>query len=142
EFAIATTRTQEDAWRLAEQIRERIQQIDPKVDGLRVAASIGVAGGKRGAPRPEAHPSATLDDLINLASRASTQAKAAADRIVAARGSADHEHETAVVPLAPEDVGPIVIAPRVTIDTCTMRSTGDGVEVTVGLSRAEQHELA
>src|SRR5204863_8391698 len=37
EFAIATTRTQEEAWRLAERIREQIQQIDPKIDGIRVA---------------------------------------------------------------------------------------------------------
>src|SRR5438876_7163528 len=93
EFAIATTRTQEEAWHLAERIRERIQQIDSRLEGVQVAASIGVAGGKRGAPRPEAHPSATLDDLINLASRASTQAKAEAAKIVAARGVTDPHHD-------------------------------------------------
>jgi hypothetical protein len=141
EFAIATTRTQDEALRLAERIRERIQRIETGVEGVQVEASIGVAGGKRGVPRLESHPSATLDDLINLASRASTQAKAEAERIVAAPRAADHDPETAA-PVTPDDQGPLIVAPRVTIDACSMRTTGDGVEVTVGLSRGGHHELA
>jgi IMP dehydrogenase len=141
EFAIATTRTQEEAWRLAEQIRERIQQINPSVEGLRVAASIGVAGGKRGAPRPEAHPSATLDDLINLASRASTQAKAAADRIVAARGgTADAPHSVSQTTATEPPAGCDLAGPRTLVESCSLRAAGDGVEVTVALRRGEQAE--
>jgi IMP dehydrogenase len=142
EFAIATTRCQEDAWRLAEQIRERIQQIDSRLEGVNVAASIGVAGGKRGAPRPETHPSATLDDLINLASRASTQAKAEAAKIVAARGVLDPAHEV------PEGTGPerarhdSALEPRVIVDVCSLKNDGEGVEVTVGLRRGSQVEHA
>jgi IMP dehydrogenase len=141
EFAIATTRTQEEAWRLAERIRERIQQIDPKLEGVRVAASIGVAGGKRGAPRPEAHPSATLDDLINLASRASTQAKAEAERIVAARGAADPAHDALHGSAAGARHG-AAPPPRVIVDTYNLSTAGDGVEVTVGLRRGARREQA
>jgi IMP dehydrogenase len=139
EFAIATTRSQQEAWRLAELIRERIQQIDSRVDGVQVAASIGVAGGKRSAPRPEAHPSATLDDLINLASRYSTQAKTQAAKIVGARGGTAPVRQLHEAP-APGEVS--VAETRVVVDTCAMRTAGDGVEVTVGLRRGMQTEAA
>lgn len=142
EFAIATNRSQEEAWRLAEQIRERIQQIDSRVDGVRVAASIGVAGGKRGAPRPESHPSATLDDLINLASRASTQAKAEAAKIVAARGVHDPAHEMPEMPLLGAALSAPVAETRVVVETCSLKSAGEGVEVTVVLRRGTQVERA
>jgi IMP dehydrogenase len=141
EFAIATTRTQEEAWRLAERIRERIQQIDSRLDGVQVAASIGVAGGKRGAPRPEAHPSATLDDLINLASRASTQAKAEAAKIVAARGVSDPEHGFRAFSV-PDDHPAGNTDYRVQVDDYSMKSTGEGVEVVVRLRRGSQAEEA
>jgi IMP dehydrogenase len=142
EFAIATTRTQEEAWVLAEQIRERIQQIDPKVEGVRVAASIGVAGGKRAAPRPEAHPSATLDDLINLASRASTQAKAEAARIVAARGFTDPAHEVLDSLAGGHARSGAGSLPRVVVEQCLMSMADDGIEVTVGLRRGARLEHA
>src|SRR5205823_3788169 len=139
EFAIATTRTQEEAWRLAERIRERIQQIDSRLDGVQVAASIGVAGGKRGAPRPEAHPSATLDDLINLASRASTQAKAEVAKIVAARGVTDPHHDYHERPSSDRNSSEEEATTRVIVDACSMKSVGEGVEVIVGLRRGTQH---
>lgn len=142
EFAIATTRSQEEAWRLAEQIRERIQQIDSRVEGLSVAASIGVAGGKRGAPRPEAHPSATLDDLINLASRASTQAKAEAAKIVAARGVTDPAHEFPEAPLPVRSPPEGALDPRVVVEACSLKTAGEGVEVTVILRRGARVEHA
>lgn len=142
EFAIATTRSQEEAWRLAEQIRERIQRIDARIEGLRVAAAIGVAGGKRSAPRPEAHPSATLDDLINLASCASTEAKAVAELIVAARGAAEPGHDSPDFARpsghASRQPGP----PRVLVDACSLSTAGDGVEVTVGLRCGAHAERA
>jgi IMP dehydrogenase len=142
EFAIATMRSQEEAWRLAEQIRERIQQIDSHLEGVHVAASIGVAGGKRGAPRPEAHPSATLDDLINLASRASTQAKAEAAKIVAARGVSDPAHEIPEATAAAGARREGAAEPRVIVDACSMKNAGEGVEVTVGLCRGARVEHA
>jgi IMP dehydrogenase len=138
EFAIATTRSQEEAWRLAEHVRGRIQEIDPQVEGLRVSASIGVAGGKRSAPRPEAHPSATLDDLINLASRASTQAKAEAARIVAARGAADLAHAAHAAASSPLTE----TASRVVVEDCCLKSVEGGVEVFVTLRHGERHEQA
>lgn len=137
EFAIATTRSQVEAWRLAERIRERIRRIDTQVEGVEVGASIGVAGGKRGVPRPEAHPSATLDDLINLASRASTQAKAEAERIVAARGVTDPEHEVPLRDEAHPEPGQ-----RVLVDEYSMKTDGEGVEVTVVLRCGPRVERA
>jgi hypothetical protein len=127
---------------LAERIRERIQQIDSRLEGVQVAASIGVAGGKRGAPRPEAHPSATLDDLINMASRASTQAKAEVAKIVAARGVSDPGHEIPDRFMGVGDPPSEEPGPRVVVDAYSMKSTGDGVEVTVGLRRGARLEQA
>jgi diguanylate cyclase (GGDEF)-like protein len=142
EFAIATTRSQEEAWGLAEQIRERIQQIDPKVEGVRVAASIGVAGGKRAAPRPEAHPSATLDDLINLASRASTQAKVEAARIVAARGFTDAAFEHPDGSARDRAHHGAEASSRVVVEQCLMSMAEEGIEVTVALRRGSRVEQA
>src|SRR5262249_5645622 len=106
-----------------------------RLEGVQVAASIGVAGGKRGAPRPEAHPSATLDDLINLASRASTQAKAEAAKIVAARGVTDPAHAFPDATVTLGAPGADSALSRVRVEDYSMKTAGDGVEVTVGLRR-------
>jgi hypothetical protein len=52
-----------------------------------VSISVGLAGGKRRTPRPGDHASSTLDDLINWASRASTQAKTEPEHQVAFQGT-------------------------------------------------------
>ena len=46
-----------------------------EVEGKRVGFSVGVAGGRRRQRRVSANPSATADDLLKLASLASTHAK-------------------------------------------------------------------
>ncbi len=76
EFAIVTTRRAEDAEALAEAVVATIKDLSlPEMQGLSVAAAIGLAGGKRLMERTDAYPSATVDDLLTLASRASSTAK-------------------------------------------------------------------
>ncbi|MCC6445283.1 MAG: GGDEF domain-containing protein [Armatimonadetes bacterium] len=76
EFAIVTSRPRPEARQLASLIREKIRTM--QVEGLEesVRASVGVSGGLREKVRPHTHYEATVDDLINLASRESTQEKA------------------------------------------------------------------
>lgn len=84
EFAIVTTRRLESAEALAERLVEAIAALE--VDGVRgLTASVGLAGGRRAGERAEVHPPATADDLITLASRASTTAKQLDRRILHAR---------------------------------------------------------
>lgn len=69
EFAIGTIRAREDADDLAEQLRHRVRDLYiPDVDEG-VTFCIGVYGGKRTKERENIHFAATLDNLINLASK-------------------------------------------------------------------------
>jgi diguanylate cyclase (GGDEF)-like protein len=76
EFAVVTTRDLAGAEALAGDLREAIAVLD--VAGAprgAVNGSFGIAGGKRATERADVHVDATVDDLITLASRASTMAK-------------------------------------------------------------------
>lgn len=87
EFAIATTRAADDARALAQRIREN-STLSVEIGGetRSVTASVGFAGGRRIEGRVPAHVAATVEDLLTLASRASTAAKEAAES-TARRGS-------------------------------------------------------
>jgi len=75
EFAIVTTRGTAPAELLAETILGGIRHLSLReLEGFSLTASIGLAGGRRTGER-EAHPGATVDDLITMASRASSAAK-------------------------------------------------------------------
>ncbi len=76
EFAIVTTRDLAGAEAVANELREAIFAIT--VEGAPpgvISGSFGIAGGKRTAERADVHFEATVDDLITMASRASTIAK-------------------------------------------------------------------
>jgi len=76
EFAIATTRSPEEAQALAARLQR--QTVVPAGTGDargRVTVSIGCAGGRRVQRRVPTHTAANVDDLLSLASRASTAAK-------------------------------------------------------------------
>lgn len=75
EFAIATLRSREQSEKLAERIKNRISTITLPDAPTAVSASVGIRGGKRTKSRPNEHPAATLDNLINLASKAAINAK-------------------------------------------------------------------
>ncbi len=75
EFAVVTTRSLSEAEALAETMLTGLRGLRvTEPDGFVLGASIGLAGGRRLEER-EAHPEATVDDLITMASRASTAAK-------------------------------------------------------------------
>lgn len=78
EFAIATTRREGDARALMERIQDVVVVTVGTGEMMRqVTVSIGIAGGRRAEGRQRAHIAATVDDLLTMASRASTAAKAA-----------------------------------------------------------------
>jgi IMP dehydrogenase len=76
EFAIASTRREDEARALAGHIQETIL-LPVEIGGInrRVTVSVGFAGGRRVEGRAPAHIAATVEDLLTLASRASTATK-------------------------------------------------------------------
>lgn len=76
EFAIVTTRELEAVEERARTLRQAIVGVTvPGAPPGATSASIGIAGGKRVQERADMHHEATVDDLITMASRASTMAK-------------------------------------------------------------------
>ena len=69
EFAIGTMRDRSDAEALAAMLKRKVNEIfiDEAEEG--VDFTIGIHGGKRGKERENVHYAATLDNLINLASK-------------------------------------------------------------------------
>lgn len=87
EFAIVTTRSADKAESVAQDIAKAIDALAlPEMQGMSVTAAIGLAGGKRTTERTDAYPTATVDDLITLGSRASSAAKQLGRQIL-------HAHE-------------------------------------------------
>jgi diguanylate cyclase (GGDEF)-like protein len=83
EFAIVTTRSVEESLALAHDLRTAVLALD--VAGAppgSINASFGVAGGKRATERHDIHYDATVDDLLTMASRASTLAKRTTARVL------------------------------------------------------------
>jgi len=77
EFAILTTRSLEEAQALGLRAIEAIGglRVSAVPAGFALGASMGIAGGKRTTERQDVHFAATVDDLVTIASRQSTQAK-------------------------------------------------------------------
>jgi len=74
EFIVVTTEKKDDAGLWANEIIKKIVNITKK-KGMPVNIAAGIAGGRRKDARAGTHLSATIDDLINLASLASTLSK-------------------------------------------------------------------
>ncbi|MDF9408288.1 GGDEF domain-containing protein [Pelotomaculum isophthalicicum JI] len=74
EFIVVTTENKDDAGLWANEIIKKIANITKK-KGMPVSIAAGVAGGRRKNARAQTHLSATVDDLINSASLASTLSK-------------------------------------------------------------------
>lgn len=130
EFAIATTRREPEARELAQRLQAAVVLPVDMTDGLRrVTASIGLSGGRRTEGRARAHLAATVDDLITLASRASTAAKEAKRAAAAAErvGTFGYGHGEALsAPGAGREV-------RLRLVDVTVRSDEAGSEVEVVL---------
>lgn len=74
EFIVVTTEKKDDAGLWANEMIKKIVNIT-KEKGMPINIAAGVAGGRRKNTRAETHLSATVDDLINSASLASTLSK-------------------------------------------------------------------
>ena len=112
EFAIATIRTREDAKMLAAWLQQKIAVIS--VDGVEepVTAAVGIFGGRRTKERENVHYAATLDNLINSASRQATAAKAARPEQDVAEPEAPPEPDSFDV--SAEEPAPEVLSVRTT----------------------------
>lgn len=77
EFAIGTLRTREEADELADSLRRRMGTIFVGESVEPVTFSVGVFGGRRNKERENVHYAATLDNLINIASKNCQAAKTA-----------------------------------------------------------------
>lgn len=75
EFVVATTRRREEALEWAMAVRAAIAETPVEGLGEPLRVSVGAAGGLRRGGRTDVHGPANLDDLINRASKASTEAK-------------------------------------------------------------------
>ncbi|HHY46261.1 MAG TPA: CBS domain-containing protein [Firmicutes bacterium] len=83
EFAVVTVKPLEEARKLALRMVNAISE-EKWPPGIKVAASAGVAGGRRASPRQGGFEPYTLSDLINMASLASTRAKKEGRQVVVA----------------------------------------------------------
>ncbi|HVT11052.1 MAG TPA: GGDEF domain-containing protein [Fimbriimonadaceae bacterium] len=77
EFAIGTIRDQAESLELSQSLREGMSHLRVAGSDEPVTFSIGVQGGKRTKERENVHYAATLDNLINLASKDSMAEKVA-----------------------------------------------------------------
>ncbi|NLG79283.1 MAG: CBS domain-containing protein [Firmicutes bacterium] len=83
EFAVVTVKPLEEARKLALRMVNAISE-EEWPPGIKVAASAGVAGGRRASPRQGGLESYAVSDLINMASLASTKAKKEGRQVVVA----------------------------------------------------------
>ncbi len=75
EFAIGTLRNRGQAERLAEELESSIDRLIMPETGQAVQFSVGLYGGRRTREREPTHFAATLDNLINFASRECMESK-------------------------------------------------------------------
>jgi len=142
EFVIVTTRRAADARALMRRIEEAVVvPIDAGEAGRRITVSIGTAGGRRGEGRKRAHIAATVDDLLTLASRASTAAKEAkrpggpAPRSGPERAAAATSTATAVHAGAPAGgSAPAPLEPRLRLIDVVTHADATGATATVTLT--------
>ena len=98
EFAIATVRREPEARELQRRIQDAVVlPVNLAGSGPQITVSIGLAGGRRAEGRSRAHVAATVNDLITLASRASTAAKEA-------KRAAEPAARRSLLPANPADV--------------------------------------
>jgi IMP dehydrogenase len=88
EFVIVTTRDADEARELAKNVGDAISSTPNPELPETVSGAVGIHGGKRTKEREDVHYNATLDNLINLASKSCIRAKEHSMPVVAANGGA------------------------------------------------------
>lgn len=153
EFAIGTIRDQGQSLDLARRLQDAMARVRVAGSDEPVTFSIGVQGGKRTKERESVHYAATLDNLINLASKNSMAEK------LARKGSSPTESEnvdfTAIAgperSVAAEDDAPLVeesepeeITPETAVDLAegSGEATATGAEAVSTEPEAEQQAVA
>lgn len=153
EFVFATVRPRSEAVRLAEEFQSGLRLHDVPTESSSLM-SVGIAGGRRTVERENVHFMATLDNLINTASRESTLKKR--EKAQAARSLAQPEGEAQASAAAPAPI-PTAKAPMAVVEvhaddtqvhglTTVILSRGDalisGVQSRSGRSAVESIALA
>jgi IMP dehydrogenase len=142
EFVIVTTRRKDDALALMRRIQDAVAvPVEGGEPGRRVTVSAGIAGGRRAEGRKRAHIAATVDDLLTLASRASTAAKEAA-RNALDGPAAGRTDVSATAPGAGGGTPPASLhapEPRLRLIDVSVHADAEGATaaVTVALGRGE-----
>lgn len=90
EFVVSTSRPRTQAIEWATSVQDTIADLSVEGMNERVGISVGVSGGLRQGERPGTHGAATLDDLINRASQASTLAKSNTSHMMSLDHDAPH----------------------------------------------------
>ncbi len=131
EFAILTTRRRDDADELSRAAAEAIATVRPDgaPEDFALTASTGIAGGKRTTEREDVHFEATVDDLITIASRQSTQVKLAKSG----------RHAPTLEEAAPDAVRSM--EPRMQLRRINLSTVGGEVTATVELGLGSEHHL-
>lgn len=118
EFAIATLRTRRETEDLLKNIERGLQGTLVAESDEPVSVSAGIFGGRRTKERENVHYSATLDSLINMASRDAMAAKVEKKRIKA-------EGPAPAAVAAPEPSAPQRISGLEEVSVVEVFSTGD-----------------
>ncbi len=148
EFAIGSQRDQADSLMLAERLRRQARDLRVEGSTEPVTLSIGVQGGKRSKERENVHYAATLDNLINLASRS---AQAQKESRAASAASAPIESAPVATPPTqvekpvPEEVREpeaIQTESEVTIETQADLAEASDISAPVEASAPEQAVVA
>lgn len=131
EFVICSLQSQGYVRGLGALAEERVGNIQIEEMSEKIGISYGVAGGRRGKEREPTHIAATVDDLLNTASKECTLMKESR------RGGVAEKAESAPVEAsrAPQTATP---EPRLKIESIHYSSSGDDVEISVTLSREAQ----
>lgn len=110
EFAIGTIRTREEAEDFAGELSQGASGLTVPDAGEPAEFSVGVFGGKRTREREDVHFAATMDNLINLASRAALAQKSAKRGVdpatPVARPKLRSDSEVKVVSVFADDASP------------------------------------
>ena len=129
EFGIATLRPIAESTKLAEMLADNIRKI--RIENLSdsIAVTYGIAGGRRTKEREETHYDATVDGLLNLASKDCTARKP--HKVGESRGGElpAAEAEVKETPRIITDRGPRLAIEAIGVSTSGMETT---ISVTLG----------
>ncbi|MCL6520566.1 MAG: GGDEF domain-containing protein [Armatimonadetes bacterium] len=121
EFVIVTLRNSKEARELADSLEKKLRETPPGDLPEPVTGSIGVHGGKRTKEREDVHYEATLDNLINLASKACTAAKSKQSGVASLNGEKTIAEPPAAAEPESAPTPPVVEIPAIDLSRSRLR---------------------